>query len=211
MKIASVVVTYNRKELLNNTIESLLNQTRKLDQIIIVDNASTDGTESLLKNRGYFTNQYISYIKMSENLGGAGGFNKGIKTAFERGFDWVWVMDDDGVPAINCLEELLKYKKHSSFLAPLVLNIDNNKELSFHCKGIIDRQTIEREYSNTNLIEDYACPFNGILINKDLLLEVGFPKADMFIWGDEQEYYIRIKIRRSSNHSSICNSLSSKR
>ena len=89
MKICAVVVTYNRLELLKGTIEKLLTQSRKLDEIIIIDNKCTDGTSEYLKT----IEDKVTPVFLDENLGGAGGFNKGIKIAYEKGHDYIWIID----------------------------------------------------------------------------------------------------------------------
>ena len=88
-KIAAVVVTYNRKELLKECLDALLAQTHPLDSIILIDNASTDGTPEFLKEKGFLDNPKIDYVRLSENSGGAGGFYEGMKRGYEKGFDWV--------------------------------------------------------------------------------------------------------------------------
>lgn len=105
--VCSVVVTYNRKDLLLECIEALVNQTYELDKIIIIDNNSNDGTYEELDNKGYIKNAKIIYRKLDENVGGAGGFYEGMKIARTLDFDWVWIMDDDTVPQADSLEELL--------------------------------------------------------------------------------------------------------
>lgn len=191
LKVASVVVTFNRKELLVKTLESLFNQSKKIDEIIIIDNASNDGTREFLEGRGYVQNNLVTYIELSENSGGAGGFYTGIKKAYEKGYDWIWVMDDDGIPHQTCLEELLMNKEKSEFLAPLVLNITDHEELAFNYKGNNSVKEIFEQFGGKNVIANFACPFNGILLKSELIKKIGYPKKDMFIWGDEQEYYRR--------------------
>ena len=106
-KIAAVVVTYNRKALLLENIESLLSQTvSDLLDIVIVDNASTDGTKEALGK--YVSNEKIIYKNTGANLGGAGGFQYGIRYAAENGYEYVWVMDDDCMPTSTALENFLK-------------------------------------------------------------------------------------------------------
>ena len=78
-KTCAVVVTYNRKTLLEQAVKCLLQQTCPCD-ILIVDNASTDGTNELINT---FTDQRISYYNTGKNIGGAGGFNIGMKKAVE--------------------------------------------------------------------------------------------------------------------------------
>ena len=109
--ISAIVVTYNRKELLKECLDSLLNQTLPLDLIIIIDNNSTDGTPEFLEERDYLKNGKINYVRLSENTGGAGGFCEGMKRGYNKGFSWLWLMDDDVKPANDCLEKLFKFKE----------------------------------------------------------------------------------------------------
>lgn len=198
-KICAVIVTYNRKEYLVRCINSILEQTKDINKILIIDNNSTDGTKEFLLSKGYLSNKIINYIKLDENIGGAGGFNRGMKIAYEEGYDWVWVMDDDGIPDFKCLEMLLNAYNQTKvkYIAPLVVNIDNEKELSF---GLyldkVKRIIKSRDYFKENgIIYVYgsANPFNGILIHRDIISKIGLPKEDMFIWGDEVEYLLRVK------------------
>ena len=91
-KITAVVVTYNRKELLRRCVEHLRGQTRALDNIIVVNNGSTDGTKVWLDE------QTDLDVIHQENVGGSGGFYRGIQYAYEKGYDWIWCMDDDVYP-----------------------------------------------------------------------------------------------------------------
>jgi GT2 family glycosyltransferase len=91
-KIAVVLVTYNRLYLLKECLTSLRKQTYKPDKIIIINNDSTDGTTDWLDE------QTDLEVIHQANLGGAGGFYTGIKLAYEQGFDFIWVMDDDVEP-----------------------------------------------------------------------------------------------------------------
>ncbi|MDE6020493.1 MAG: glycosyltransferase, partial [Ruminococcus sp.] len=97
--VAAVIVTYNRKELLEKNIEMLLKQTMQFDKIFIIDNCSTDGTYDYLCEKGFLSNSIFEYIKTESNIGGAGGFYTGTKAAYDFGADWIILMDDDGKAA----------------------------------------------------------------------------------------------------------------
>lgn len=200
-RVCAVVVTYNRKELLTRTLNALLNQTKPLDMILIIDNASNDGTNEILSNEGYLDKENISYYKLEENTGGAGGFYNGIKLAYEQNYDWVWLMDDDGYPADDsCLEALLVASESFDVFGPLVLSDEKTNETSFpfgirdHA-GIVTSKDEAIRLSNTtakfSYILDVLCPFNGILISKNVIEKVGFPDSRLFIWGDEINYWMR--------------------
>jgi len=189
LKIATVVVTYNRLELLKDCIESLRNQTRKIDEIFVINNSSTDGTEEWLSRQNDLT------TITQPNTGGAGGFYTGTKTAYEKGYDWIWLMDDDGLPKNNSLEELAKFIDGKvGVLNSIVLSKNNESELAF---GIED--LVKKKYYNSfkQIIDKKTINgvnfFNGSLISKITITKVGFPQPLFFIWGDEIEYFLRIK------------------
>ena len=102
-RIAAIVVTYNRKELLLQCLEHLLAQEGAACDVLVVDNASTDGTCQAVEQLG---KDRILYRNTGENLGGAGGFNFGMRWAVEEGYDYLWVMDDDTLPRPDALAQL---------------------------------------------------------------------------------------------------------
>ena len=108
-KIVAVVVTYNRLEKLKVCLECLMNQSMEIDEIIIVNNSSSDGTTEYLMNLN--NDRKLVHLKLDTNTGGSGGFFRGILEALEHGADWIWGMDDDAFPALNALEVLYKKKE----------------------------------------------------------------------------------------------------
>ena len=108
MEIIAIVVTYNRLSLLKESINALLNQTRPLNKIIIVDNHSTDGTSDYLANLAN-ENNIFQIVTMEQNVGGSGGFSEGVKQAACAHADWMWLMDDDTIPQEDALERLLPF------------------------------------------------------------------------------------------------------
>jgi rhamnopyranosyl-N-acetylglucosaminyl-diphospho-decaprenol beta-1,3/1,4-galactofuranosyltransferase len=221
IKVCSVIVTYNRKELLVECLQSLCTQTHALDAVLIVDNASKDNTPKALLDSGYiqsippdiFSEPYevmfetklknskndnlkVIYIRMNKNTGGAGGFHQGVKRGYELGFDWLWLMDDDGLPKHDALEKLINKKDKAKFLNPLVLSKDALSNLSFSLFDKVSSKSIETHSealmsAKDGLIYDAANPFNGTFISKELIQDIGFPKKELFIWGDEVEYQYR--------------------
>lgn len=195
-KICAVVVTYNRKGLLINCLNAINQQTYKPHTVLIVDNASTDGTKDFVVENEYYNIEKnginYKYLLLPNNQGGAGGFYNGMKTAYEskEHFDAVWVMDDDGCPKENCLRELQKHLNQSSFISPLVCDIDNHSDMAFATLEVTNVEKV-RALFPSGVIENHANPFNGILFKRNLLSKIGFPKKEMFIWGDEEEYQAR--------------------
>src|SRR5437868_757112 len=123
MKIAAIVVTYNRRGLLEKCLEALKNQTIKLHSIIIVDNASTDDTEIWIRNNLLNPPTTFIYLKLQENIGGAGGFNAGLTYIQKQNYEWSWIMDDDALPQEDALEQLLKIPlKSNNIYGSLAVN-----------------------------------------------------------------------------------------
>lgn len=196
-KIASVVVTYNRKELLKKNIDSILEQTSTTD-IIIIDNNSNDGTSKLFENEYSSQKEKIHYYKLKENIGGAGGFSKGVDIAYKLGYDLIWLMDDDGRPYDNLtLENLLKEvnkikNNNKEFILNSLVLFDNNK-LSFGLLTANDTKESIQNLAYNNIIKDKINPFNGTLISKELVEKIGLPNKDFFIKGDEADYCNRAR------------------
>ncbi|MBK6511087.1 MAG: glycosyltransferase [Haliea sp.] len=106
-QIATVVVTFNRRALLETCLLAIASQSRPPDRVFVIDNASTDGTGSWLGEWLPVHMPHASVVLMAENEGGAGGFARGLSDAINGGADWVWMMDDDARPHPSALEELL--------------------------------------------------------------------------------------------------------
>ncbi|WP_423841607.1 glycosyltransferase family 2 protein [Actinobacillus equuli] len=194
----AVIVTYNRKELLLNCLQALNSQTCPLGHIIVVNNASQDGTVEFLHQNGWQNNEKFTLLNLTQNQGGAGGFYAGIEFAYQRGFDYIWLMDDDGLPEKDSLAELMPYANDNTYIGPLVLNNKNPKELTFTLrlpnskKVLMGLEDVEKATVD-NIIPDIVMPFNGILFSNKMVEEIGFPKASYFIWGDDMEYTWRAK------------------
>lgn len=189
MKICSVVVTYNRIELLKLTIKKLLEQTIKIDSIIVVDNASTDDTKQYLKSM----EDKIVPIYLEKNIGGAGGFNKGIRYAYEQGYDYIWVMDDDTITNETSLVNLVNK-----------LTFLNEKSIGFICSNVLYKDNKPcimnipkvskhwNEMASYGLIEIDSTSFVSVLVSREAIESVGLPIKEFFIWGDDIEFTRRI-------------------
>lgn len=193
MNVSTIIVTFNRKELLIKCLEAVLRQSYLPKTIYIIDNASTDGTEELLKEKGLhhglINSVAIHYERLPQNSGGAGGFHAGMKLAHENGCDAVWMMDDDGLPDQDCLKNLLPHLDQYDYLSPMVIDIQNEDMMAF--EGCTVSEFMKREKGG--IVKGCANPFNGILYSKKLIDTIGYPKKEMFIWGDEINYDLRAK------------------
>lgn len=192
-KIVAIVVTYNRLELLKENVKALVNQSY-IDQldIIIIDNASTDGTDQYLKSINI---PNIFCFNTGKNIGGAGGFNYGLKIAIKKGYNYFWLMDDDTIPDYDALEKLVLAKKilnnQYGFLSSKVLWKDNTPCLMNEPKYFNSKIDM---ISHKNYIPIKQASFVSIFISKKIVKEVGLPIKEFFIWGDDVEYTRRISI-----------------
>lgn len=196
MSVLAIVVTFNRKLLLLECLKALQQQTIPVDCILIVDNASTDGTKDFLKENNLLDREEIFFFQLEENIGGAGGFYEGMKYASSLEYDWIWLMDDDGYPEKECLAKLLTYADLNALdtISPIQINIDNHEELAFPVT--YQKRKITEKYSqisNVEYIDNEANLFNGLLIKREKLQEIGLPRPELFIRGDEVEYTKRMK------------------
>ena len=197
-QVAAVVVTYNRLELLKECLEKLLSQTSPCD-VLIVDNASSDGTEAYIKT-AYADNARIQYRNTGANIGGAGGFNFGMRWAVEAGYEFVWVMDDDCMPREDALEKLLDADRilqgNYGWLSSVVLWKDGRE-----CK--MNRQKLKKhffdfiEYMQYGIVQAEQATFVSLFLKAKTVIDFGLPIKEFFIWGDDIEYTRRISVRNS--------------
>lgn len=190
-KVIAVVVTYNRKELLKECINALLQQDYNNCDILIVDNDSTDGTKEFIVDE--LQNSRIHYTNTGTNLGGAGGFNYGMKKACELGCDFIWVMDDDCIVHKDSLTELInageELKEDYGFLSSKVLWKDNSI-----CKMNIQKRKFSKWLKDfeTNKQNIAMASFVSLFLKTTIVEKMGLPIKEFFIWTDDWEYTRRI-------------------
>ncbi len=188
MKVATIVVTFNRKNDLIRNIKMQLAQNIDIYKIIIVDNASSDGTYEFLEENGIFKNDNIEYVHLNDNLGGAGGFETGLRKAYESEADAFVLMDDDGYMVnentLQCLIDKIPENK-LYFICPMVMC--SKTQMTFPGIGLSTKEECLNA-SKDGYIMGYVCPFNGTFISRELVNTIGFVKGELFIKGDEVNY-----------------------
>jgi len=198
MNYVSVVVTFNRKELLKLSINSLLNQTLLPQKIIVVDNASTDGTPEVMAD---FKSSLVEYVRLPENIGGSGGFYEGVKLSkkYQTTAQWVSLSDDDAIFESTYFERIsdaaIRLPKVKAF-SGTVKFMDGSKQLDQR-KKVTNWNRFDAESLPENIYEkDFYIDlftFCGCVINFELINKVGMPRQDFFIWWDDTEYSIRLR------------------
>lgn len=207
--LVAVVVTYNRRDHVELTIKRLLSSdVHTLAQVIIVDNASTDGTADWLKA---LTDPRIDTLHLTENLGGAGGFNAGMHRAIDiYDADWVVVMDDDARPYTGALEKFMTVPSAADCVAAAVFYPDdticemNRPTLNpfrrprvflntilgtgpeaYHIPDTAYRDTATRDIDQTSFV--------GLFIPRHVIEHIGYPDPNLFIYGDDVLYTMALR------------------
>jgi rhamnopyranosyl-N-acetylglucosaminyl-diphospho-decaprenol beta-1,3/1,4-galactofuranosyltransferase len=192
--VCAVVVTYNRRDLLHECLTALESQERPVDRILVIDNDSSDGTPEMVREEHPAT----ELVRLPENVGGAGGFREGVRRAYEAGFDWLWLMDDDTIATATALEELLRVPAELDGLPePLVLAskvIMPDGELHPFNRPRPDERHPERTIAavEKGLLPIRYTSFVSALIHREGVTELGLPIGDFFIWLDDVEFTARI-------------------
>jgi len=191
MNIIAVVVTYNRRELLKRNIACLRLNT-PVSSIVVVNNGSTDGTGAWLDEQEDLT------VIHQENVGGSGGFYRGIQYAYQAGADWIWCMDDDVFPRPNCMEYLLPYTHEPGvgILAPRrlmagqIFTNDFQKVNLSNPFASMYQQKLKKQVVN-GPVDICGTAFEGLCISRKAVAEIGLPNKELFIFCDDTDYCLR--------------------
>lgn len=195
-RVAAVIVTFNRLAKLPKTLETVRAQTHGCEWVVVVNNASTDGTREYLDG---LDDPQLVVLHLDENLGGAGGFEHGMAHGVNLGADYVWIMDDDCYPDPNALEILLEQRDTASRML--------GREVPFACSLVkyIDGSLCEmnnpittwdwpRAYlAGAKSLLIVECTFVSVLVPRWAIEEQGLPLGEYFIWFDDKEYTKRLE------------------
>lgn len=193
-KIVAVVVAWNRPELLKETLDGLASQTRPLDAVVIIDNASTDHSPEVARAHQVVT----EVLSMPTNLGGAGGFAAGIARAVAtHAANYVWIMDDDTVPTATALEKLLEardnYPGQPAVLASKAVWTDGREHpMNRPRKRPLLNTRQAAQAAEIGCLPIRTASFVSILLDTRAILEEGLPEAAYFLWNDDFEYTSRL-------------------
>jgi GT2 family glycosyltransferase len=206
--LAIVITTFRRQDLLEKLLESIDKLTIKPRQVIVVDNENSPATKKMVRRF-----KFGKYVPMSDNTGGAGGFSRGVHEAYDAGFDWLWLMDDDVKVLPRAVEKLAKWTAqtdhdlaHGKTIAQTVgvfqpqrKNFDNSPfywQYHFLDKFIMPNPIAPSRLKKgeTTRPMNTAC-FEGSLFHRDVIKAVGLPDARYFIYWDDTTYgYLASKI-----------------
>jgi rhamnopyranosyl-N-acetylglucosaminyl-diphospho-decaprenol beta-1,3/1,4-galactofuranosyltransferase len=193
-RVAAVVVTYNRRQLLLESLAAVAAQTRPADQVIVVDNASTD--ESAAAVREQFPDVVLE--RLARNTGGAGGFAFGMALALAGDADLIWLMDDDTVPEPGALAALLAARdRHPggppALIASRVVWTDGRPHpMNTPRVKPFARPAERAAAAAAGGVPIRSASFVSVLVDAGLAARRGLPRADYFLWNDDFEFTTRL-------------------
>lgn len=213
-KLAIVIVTYKRQELLDQLLESFLYSTSSPWRIFVIDNENSPETKQIVDMYSQMVEEGITevpwpegrqtfeYVPMDTNTGGAGGFAEGVHRAYEEGAEWFWVMDDDVIAAPRAIEKLDKWTERFDVIQGSRLDFDGGP--FFWQYHFVEPLGIYDPFSNPEFPPEGYKPMNNIcfeggLFNRKIVDAVGLPDARFFIYMDDCMFgYLACKAGRAA-------------
>ncbi len=202
-RIAGVIVTHDRLADLERCLAAMRSQTFPLAGLIVVNNASSDGTREWLDAQP----DVIAIHQGDE--GPAGGMYTGIKVAYESGYDAIWVLDDDALPDSTALERLVEAPANdgSNVVCSMIVSRDDPESLAFPVPRLSTYSSLFDYYRKvTDRVSDlraesdergyaWSMFMNGALLPRGVVADVGLPKREFYMGGEETEYHYRVRSR----------------
>ena len=193
-EVVAVVVAYNRQDLLVHCLDALEAQTLPCTRVVVVDNASTDDTESVARAHPI----KADVVSLARNTGGAGGFAGGVAhavTTYEP--DLLWLLDDDTIPSPTALEELVVARNR--FDGPVVVAGSrvlwgDGRDHPMNTPRSRPRAS-SVEVARAAAVEALpvrSSSFVSMMVDVGAVRRHGLPLADYFIWNDDFEYSCRL-------------------
>ena len=196
LSVASVTVAYKGLELLPRQIDALLEQSRPLQEIIVVDNASSDGTSAMLVERY----PQVSVVRLPENQGVGGGLAAGLAyAALEKKHDWIWTFDQDSVPHKDSLQSLLAGVasiQNEDGQVGIAAALPVYERASYLYRpwlwrdGLVkpSREALRQPIWFADLVITAGC-----MVRRDVVERIGLPRTDFFMDFVDFEYCLRAR------------------
>ena len=200
--VRAVVVTHNRRALLLECLDAIARQTRAVAGVLVVDNASTDGTLAALERSGLPERVRVDYLRLTRNGGGSEGFHYGVREALRSGADWLWLMDDDCEPEPTTLADLLASPRardaEAAVLAPIVTTPDGdvlplNRGWTRRSWFRAPLAGLRTEHETLPELEVQHVSLVGPLVRTAAAAREAPPRRDFFIWYDDLEWMSRLR------------------
>jgi GT2 family glycosyltransferase len=193
------LVTRNRQRLLTECLAAIDEQTYPVERVVIVDNASDDGTEAWLREEAPgLLEVELDVVRSATNVGGSGGFAMAIDRARGGDFDWLWLMDDDAEPMPDALGAMLDADEASLEntvgLCSTVRHPDGTIDLQHRCRH--ERFVVplpETAYAPGTRAAVDCASFVGLLVRAEAARRTDLPRREFFLGYDDAEWSIRLR------------------
>jgi len=185
------IVTYNRSHLLRGLLESIITMEPKPAMSSSSDNASSDDTTEVVDSYRERLGTELVYRRLDTNTGGSGGFSEGMRTAYDLGSEWIWLMDDDvevlpdglarmgdWTPRFKSIQGRRYDYDGSEFYWQYRLSIPLGIPIPFAPAGFDDSRY---------RVMNSGC-FEGMFIHRDIVAKIGLPDPRFFIYWDDSVY-----------------------
>ncbi len=202
--VGVVLVTYNRLDKLITALDKFEKQTLAPEYVLVVDNASTDGTKEYLAEWEKKEAGFIHRVISSEtNTGGSGGFYIGLDAARKMNAEWIWLSDDDAFPEEDALEQAEMFIREqgeraesiSAFCGAVINNgeydLEHRRTVTVEGFRVVEQKCSDVDYKKQYFPLDMLS-YVGMIIHKPHLEKVGLTQKDFFIWFDDTEHSIRL-------------------
>lgn len=220
-RVVAVVVSFNRRALLEQSLNAIFAAHQRPDALVVVDNASTDGSPDFL--RQFHAPVPYELVELATNTGGAGGFAVGMAHALANHKpDLVWIMDDDTEAHTDTLAEAVRLWQNTpvtsrpAFIASTVEWTDgrnhpmNNPRTRY---GASERGLAKWAALHARPVR--SASFVSLFVSAEAARNAGLPIVDYFLWNDDFEYTARLakdryalasEASRVSHHTAVFNS-----
>lgn len=187
MKFAGFIITYNRPDLLKDTIEQVFAQTLPPEKLWIIDNSEGNETEEMIKLLLTF---HLEYVRMGYNAGPAGAAAKGLEIVGNAGYDWIYWGDDNDPPfRLDCFERLLDIRdkvSNTGVLGTVGHFFDMNR-------GLVRRTSNEKLHQDKFLKVDFVAGGMCMIVNGDVARNGVSPNSNLFFGFEELDFCLKVK------------------
>lgn len=194
VKVAVILVNFNGEKYCRECIDSIMRQTYQDIDIFFVDNASVDGSVSIIRNE--YPN--IKIIQLNENKGFTGGNNIGIRAAIQSGADYLMLLNvDTELMDRNLIARMVDEADENTAAAPAIYS-DRQKKSIWYTGGMLDRKNAK--FYNTGIYDDvthtiYVTYLVGccMFIHKNIFERIGLFDESYFLYCEDGELSVRMQ------------------
>ena len=200
--IATVICNYNKSKYVTECIQSVMESVFQKFDIIVVDNASTDDSVKCIREK---YEGRLTLLENAENLGGSGGFNTGIRYAMERGYQYIWCLDNDVLVDENAIGVLYEFLEKNA-----EVGMAGSKVYHMEAPDYVQQFGIDVDFENfcceakyCNCLEDGSMPevvysdavaACSVLVRAELIGKIGMLPEENFLYWDDTEWGYRCNL-----------------